>query len=71
LHPGDRIELDEQALRRLPAPQPASAEEWDANLAKWQAIVAKNLHGHRYENMTSAEIIEDLRGPVAETDPGK
>lgn len=61
LRPGDRVEVDDQTMKRLPR-RVRSAEERAQTLKEWQGYAREALRGHRYEHMSSQEIIDDMRG---------
>jgi AbrB family looped-hinge helix DNA binding protein len=66
LKAGDQLEFDETAPV-LTARRSVNHAEWAQTMTAWQASAATVLQGHPWENKSSSEIIDDLRGGPAET----
>ncbi|MBS0265815.1 MAG: AbrB/MazE/SpoVT family DNA-binding domain-containing protein [Planctomycetes bacterium] len=67
LKPGDQIEFDETATvlvgRRVVNPT-----EWQSALADWRTVARTELNGHPWQSISTAELIDDLRGGPVESD---
>jgi AbrB family looped-hinge helix DNA binding protein len=67
LNPGDRLEFDETAPF-LTARRAVDRHEWNQTIKAWHNTAAGALKGHRWEKLSSAELIDELRGGPAETE---
>ena len=65
LRAGDQIDFDESAPI-LTARRVVDKDAWRATLSKWRASSATVLKDHPWENASSAEIVDDLRGGAVE-----
>jgi len=70
LRVGDQLEFDESAPV-LTARRVVKRSEWEETLGEWQKTAAKTLKGHPWQEQTSAEILDDLRGGPVEPLPAK
>ena len=61
LKTGDQIDFDEDSPI-LVGRRVVNREQWDKTIADWQKMAAECLKGDPWENMSSAEIMADLRG---------
>ena len=61
LNVGDQLEFDESAPV-LMARRVVNRSEWENTVREWQEVAAKTLENHPWENRSSAEMIDDLRG---------
>jgi AbrB family looped-hinge helix DNA binding protein len=61
LKAGDQIDFDEQASVLL-GRRVIDREQWNKTIEEWQKMAAENLKGHPWEKMSSAEMIDDMRG---------
>jgi AbrB family looped-hinge helix DNA binding protein len=68
LKAGDRLEFDENAPV-LTARRVVDRSEWEKTFVEWGAVAKENLLGHPWENVSSREILDDLRGGKSENDP--
>lgn len=70
LKAGDELEFDETSplliARRVVTP-----DEWEQTWAAWQASAQEAWQGHPWEHQSSAQIVDDLRGGVAEKTPNR
>ena len=67
LNPGDRLEFDETAPF-LTARRAMDRHEWNQTIEAWNNTAAGELKGHRWEKLSSAELIDELRGGPPETE---
>jgi AbrB family looped-hinge helix DNA binding protein len=68
LKPGDRLEFDETAPV-LTARRVIDRDAWEKTFDEMRASAAISLQDHPWGKMTSAQIIDDMRGPVEENIP--
>ena len=68
LQAGDQINFDEDAPM-LVGRRVVDRKQWDDAIADLQKMAAENLKGDPWEHMSSAEIIDDLRGGPVEKQP--
>ncbi|WP_367875214.1 AbrB/MazE/SpoVT family DNA-binding domain-containing protein [Luteolibacter sp. Populi] len=65
LKAGDRIDFDEEPTVLL-GRRVIDRAKWDEAVAELQKMAAENLKGHPWEHMSSAEMIDDMRGGPCE-----
>jgi AbrB family looped-hinge helix DNA binding protein len=70
LKAGDQIDFDEKASLLI-GRRAVNKNEWLSALDEWKSISEKVLQGHPWQESSSAEIVDDLRGGSTEVDPGK
>jgi len=68
LKAGDQLEFDENATV-LTAKRVINVEQWEKGFAEWGEEVSKSLEGHPWQKMSSAELMDEMRGPVEENIP--
>lgn len=70
LKPGDQLEFDENSPVLI-ARRVVHRGEWERTLGAWKAAATDSLKGHPWENETSSNLIDDLRGGPVEPDSGQ
>ncbi len=65
LNPGDRLEFDEMAPY-LTARRAVDRQEWERTFEAWQEAADGALEGHPWEKLSSALLIDELRGGPAD-----
>jgi AbrB family looped-hinge helix DNA binding protein len=68
LKAGDQLEFDETSPI-LTARRVVNRSEWEKTFKEWGELAQQNLKEHPWENVSSQQIIDDLRGGSAESDP--
>jgi AbrB family looped-hinge helix DNA binding protein len=68
LKAGDQLEFDESAPG-LTARRVITRKVWENTFLEWSEMAKKNLANHPWENASSQEILNDLRGGNSKTDP--
>ena len=68
LKAGDQLEFDENAPI-LTARRVVNRSEWEKTFIEWGAVAKENLAEHPWENASSRQILNDLRGGNSENDP--
>ena len=63
---GDQLEFDE-AAPVLTARRVVDREIWEKTLKTWQASTTQALADHPWKEVSSAAILDDLRGGAADT----
>ncbi|HPA18951.1 MAG TPA: AbrB/MazE/SpoVT family DNA-binding domain-containing protein [Verrucomicrobiae bacterium] len=63
LKAGDELEFDASAPG-LSARRVVNKLAWSRVLKRWRSARGASLKGHRWGRMTSAEILDETRGPV-------
>lgn len=70
LKAGDQLEFDDNSPVLI-ARRVVHRGEWGRTLGAWQAAATDALRGHPWENETSSNLIDDLRGGPVEPDSGQ
>ena len=68
LKTGDKLDFDEFAPM-LMARRAVDQSAWTDALQDWKKSAKQNLQNHPWENQRADQIIDDLRGGPAETNP--
>jgi AbrB family looped-hinge helix DNA binding protein len=68
LKAGDQLEFDEEAPVLI-ARRVVSNDQWDKTFDEMRQSAAMSLKNHPWQTMTSAEMIDDMRGPVEDIIP--
>jgi AbrB family looped-hinge helix DNA binding protein len=63
---GDQLEFDETAPV-LTARRVVDRRIWEKTLQRWQASVDRVLDDHPWKNLSSTEMLDDLRGGAADS----
>lgn len=66
LKPGDQLEFDEEASE-LSVHRVVDKPSWTRGLNEWRARRRKALQGHPWDQLSSDEILDELRGPMKPT----
>ncbi len=66
LNAGDKLDFDENAPI-LVARRAVDQKEWVKTLAEWKKSTRTALKGHPWENQSSSDIVDDLRGDPADS----
>ena len=63
---GDHLEFDETAPV-LTARRVVDRGSWDKTLTAWQASTNQAFEGHPWKDVTSTEMLDELRGGAADS----
>ncbi|MDE0597243.1 MAG: AbrB/MazE/SpoVT family DNA-binding domain-containing protein [Roseibacillus sp.] len=63
---GDELEFDETAPT-LTARRVINRKQWDDTICEWQDASSSALENHPWQKKNSDELIDDIRGGVAES----